>query len=519
MKITLRVVILFAGLFPLGYFTCRLYKKIMNCCKRNHEKKRNIKHAEEDELKTKSMRKVVKNRHISPSLEERTPSAKRKNNASNWSNEVMSAKRKNTSSHWTNNIMASMIEESKPKGLINLGNTCFMDAMLQNLAWCPKLQTELEKAHLNKLACKMSNSVLKLLKYTHSEGNNQNFQGYEPADILSAARERNSIFNGYQQQDSFEMFNTIIDAIKEELLELIQKKDSDVYGSDKSDEEQIMRRCTGIRLFFGTFVTEYDYDSCEHVECVFQRFSSMTVPIEISKRKKGSKGTCHQNGNVQQSVLENITDIERGMKYGLMKTEKFGEDIFSCRKCDPPRKDGECKKTMLIFEAPFIMVIHIDRFRENMHGGMDKINDRVTYPETLNIAQFCEAKEDEQFKYNLFGVVAHSGGLNNGHYVAYIKTSQRSSALWYEQMNKSWQDPEKSKVEVERNLELEKLKKKTSELQYKNDDGYKASFIKQDEQITDEAKWYYISDDVVNACEAKEATNNQNAYILMYEKI
>lgn len=75
-------------------------------------------------------------------------------------------------------------------------------------------------------------------------------------------------------------------------------------------------------------------------------------------------------------------------------------------------------------------------------------------------------------------------------------------------MNKSWKDPEKYKVEVECTLENRKKKAST-----------RLSVIKQDEQMNDETKWYYISDAVVNACEKKEAINNENAYVLMYEKV
>lgn len=58
--------------------------------------------------------------------------------------------------------------------------------------------------------------------------------------------------------------------ISSDILECILWKNNMLLSScsialDQSYEEQIMRKCTGIRLFFGTFVTEYHYRYCEHV--------------------------------------------------------------------------------------------------------------------------------------------------------------------------------------------------------------------------------------------------------------
>lgn len=44
-------------------------------------------------------------------------------------------------------------------------------------------------------------------------------------------------------------------------------------NSGKSEEEQIMNKPTGVRLFFGTFVTKYDYSSCEHVRQTMESFT------------------------------------------------------------------------------------------------------------------------------------------------------------------------------------------------------------------------------------------------------
>lgn len=43
-------------------------------------------------------------------------------------------------------------------------------------------------------------------------------------------------------------------------------------------------------------------------------------------------------GDEQQLAFEKLTGIERGLKDGLMKTEIFDENIFSCRKCPQPSK-------------------------------------------------------------------------------------------------------------------------------------------------------------------------------------
>ncbi|XP_063443159.1 ubiquitin carboxyl-terminal hydrolase 16-like [Mytilus trossulus] len=385
-----------------------------------------------------------------------------------------------------------------------------MDAMLQNLAWCPKLQIELAEAQLKKF-CKMSKSLLRLLNYTHSEDGKNS--GYKPSDILSAARQRNSIFNGYHQQDSFEMFNTLIDGIKNEMLQLTKENDSDVYG--KSDEEIIMGTCSGVRLFFGTFVTEFKFSSCKHVECVFQRFSSITVPI-VQSEHKHTKDKNNKKSKKLRSSFESLTGVERGMKNGLMNTSSFKEEDFPCTQCEPPRTGGICKRTMLILEPPSIMVLHIDRFSENGHGGVVKRNNLVTYPESFDIVQFCsKATEvigaDRRLFYNLFGVVAHSGSLNSGHYVAYIKTTHRSSAFWYDTMNRLWTDPEKRKTEV-----VCKLEEETSH--YNSEYENKGSPIKEEENL-DDTDWYFISDDYVKPCKTTEAIDNQNAYVLMYERV
>ncbi|CAC5392002.1 USP16_45 [Mytilus coruscus] len=177
--------------------------------------------------------------------------------------------------------------------------------------------------------------------------------------------------------------------------------------------------------------------------------------------------------------------------------------------------------------AQFGCHVKLDRqtgtiWRRNYHGGMVKRNDKVTYPETLNIDEFCSKTmkvhgKDQPLTYNLFGVVAHSGNLLSGHYVAYIKTKQRSTASWYDYMKTTWNDPEKCREEVER--KLEEFKENESAHECTSNKGFTETTIKMKTKLHSKNNWFYISDAIVRMCKYEEAIDNQNAYVLLYEKM
>ncbi|XP_071174104.1 ubiquitin carboxyl-terminal hydrolase 16-like [Mytilus edulis] len=275
-----------------------------------------------------------------------------------------------------------------------------------------------------------------------------------------------------------------------------------------------MQTYTGVRLFYGNFITVYKYSSCTHIECHFQGFSSLTVPIlkekdEHDQLKENTARKCFETKGSNVPT----TDIERGIIHGLMKTEKYTEERLYCSTCKKREPTGICLKKMLIYESPPIMVLHIDRFREDGQGGMLKRDDCVTYPEILNMDSFCSIANEvsEKLSYSLFGVVAHSGSLHCGHYIAYIKAEEHA-AKWYNGFcNTSWKDPKKMKDKIERRLE-----------EFENKDiPLPPLLIKSNTEVyitINEPNWYMISDSSVTPCYGKDAINNKDAYILMYEK-
>ncbi|XP_063443156.1 ubiquitin carboxyl-terminal hydrolase 16/45-like isoform X1 [Mytilus trossulus] len=287
----------------------------------------------------------------------------------------------------------------------------------------------------------------------------------------------------------------------------------------------------GVRLFCGTLVTVFDYSSCKHVTSTTQECSHITVQIEdiIDNSKDITQEKINRIALETMGKIDTkATNLEKAIVNGQMKTKRIDKQTMPCRRCELSGLDGICYQKMMILEPPSILVLHIDR-RENINGKFTKSNHIVTYPERLNVEPFCsillkETEADQEVSYNLFGVVSHSGSLNSGHYVAYIKTVQNTANDWYKQMQNHWTFDAQESYEdkVERKLEeLKQIQKSVHVISTENrnsDKRYTYSFSTPEMEIRDEIKWYCIDDNKVECCKTKEAINNKNAYLLMYAK-
>ncbi|KAF2144177.1 uncharacterized protein K452DRAFT_325417 [Aplosporella prunicola CBS 121167] len=98
------------------------------------------------------------------------------------------------------------------------------------------------------------------------------------------------------------------------------------------------------------------------------------------------------------------------------KTEVLSEEnAWYCNRCKELRR---ASKTLEIWTAPDILVIHLKRFGAN-RGFRDKIDILIDFPiEGLDISDRVGLKEDKSLVYDLFAVDNHFGGLGGGHYTA-----------------------------------------------------------------------------------------------------
>ncbi|GAM87242.1 hypothetical protein ANO11243_052640 [Dothideomycetidae sp. 11243] len=111
------------------------------------------------------------------------------------------------------------------------------------------------------------------------------------------------------------------------------------------------------------------------------------------------------------------------------KTETLSEEnAWYCNRCKELRR---ADKTLMIWTAPDILVVHLKRFSGERYRR-DKVDVLVDFPiEGLDLSDRIGCKEDgKDYVYDLFAVDNHYGGLGGGHYTAYAKNFFNDK--WYD---------------------------------------------------------------------------------------
>jgi len=121
-------------------------------------------------------------------------------------------------------------------GLLNLGNTCFMNAALQCLTHTHGMQKYFRHCEHTFSPRAQSSRQKLLMAFAHwfeqDWGKNVSAPYHSPEDVLRAVQQLNPTFQGYSQQDSQEFLRCVLDNIHEELR---RKVPDEAYGSQVSE--------------------------------------------------------------------------------------------------------------------------------------------------------------------------------------------------------------------------------------------------------------------------------------------
>jgi len=216
-----------------------------------------------------------------------------------------------------------------------------------------------------------------------------------------------------------------------------------------------------------------------------------------------------------------------------------GSNKVICDNCTKIAKqnspDGKCEKVksnaskqMLILSPPAVLTLHMKRFH-HVGFNLTKVNRYVQFPLVLDIAPFTSSisqalgnmsKGQSNVLYGLYGVVEHTGRLNSGHYVAYV----RSRPLDPSRTNKQFLNLKPSSQFEVNSLVAEMAEKiEVAGVSLRNDlKGDAQTSVKVDiEELEEEVKsgrWFHVSDSYVAEVNMERVMRAQ-AYLLFYERL
>ncbi|KAJ0102371.1 hypothetical protein Patl1_05051 [Pistacia atlantica] len=302
---------------------------------------------------------------------------------------------------WQPSLLSDKRKRGPPLGLRNLGNSCYLNSVLQCLTYTPPLANfclNLQHSSLCDLArdcpfCILEKRIVRSLSLDLTLD--------APAKIQSCLRIFAEHFRGGRQEDAHEFLRYVIDACHNTCLRLKKLKRK---GGDR-----------------------------EAVNVSVGNSSSSSVVKEIFGGALQSQVKCLSCG-AESNKVDEIMDISLDILHsGSLKDamQKFfqpevldGNNKYKCENC---KKLVAARKQMSILQSPNILVIQLKRFGGIFGGKIDKT---IAFEEILVLSSFmCKANQDPQPEYKLFGTIVHSGfSLDSGHYYAYIKDAM---GRWY----------------------------------------------------------------------------------------
>ncbi|XP_023264540.1 ubiquitin carboxyl-terminal hydrolase 8 [Seriola lalandi dorsalis] len=304
-------------------------------------------------------------------------------------------------------------------GLRNLGNTCYMNSILQCLCNTPAMAEYFNNnyyledinrynvlGHKGEVAEEFG-VIMKALW-------GGLYKCISPRDFKITIGKINDQFADYDQQDSQELLLFLMDGLHEDLNKADNRKRYKEEENDHLDDQtaadlawskhKLLNESIIVALFQGQFKSTVQCLTCHRKSRTFETFMYLSLPL--ASTSKCSLQDCLRLFSKEERLTDN-------------------NKVF-CRHCKAHR---DSTKKLEIWKVPPILLVHLKRFSYEGRWKQ-KLQTSVDFPlDSLDLAQYVIGPKQSLKRYSLYGVSNHYGGLDGGHYTAYCKNGVKQR--WY----------------------------------------------------------------------------------------
>jgi ubiquitin C-terminal hydrolase len=300
-------------------------------------------------------------------------------------------------------------------GIVNLGNTCYINSVIQSLSHTTELtdyflSNSYKKALNNTAESKFTHEWVRLLNALWEENCTVSPNSFLKILIILAKKNNiNLNFSNFKQNDSQEFLVFFLDMLHKSLKQNIEVS---IIGNPKNNKDKLKIKALEswksyyekdyskiIKLFYGMSLTEIrDINTDNVLSITFQPNCFYMLPIPKNMK------TINIYDCFKLYLNDEILDDDN--KWYDEKSKEY----------------KTVKKINRIWNLSNILIICLNRF-DNTNT---KITSQVNFPDILDMTDLNYS--GERYIYSLYSVCNHYGTSNGGHYTTYSKNNNR----WYD---------------------------------------------------------------------------------------
>ncbi|KAF5301703.1 hypothetical protein FQA39_LY10634 [Lamprigera yunnana] len=267
-------------------------------------------------------------------------------------------------------------------GMVNMGNTCYLNSTLQALFHVPALVNWLisDKQHLSE--CEDSGGsmcIICAMKKTLQDSQQRNANSIRPYLIYNKLRLLcKNLIHG-RQEDAHEFLRYLVEAMEKAYLNRFK---------NNSEFDARTKETTPLNQILGGYLrSAVRCLECGNVSTTFQHFQDVLLDIRKAQ------------------TLDEALEL-------YFSKEKLDDDSYHCESC---QKKVPAWKQFSLERAPMVLCIQLKRFSISNN----KISKQVQFKQRLDLTRYMRRKPLGSLIYRLVALVTHMGpSVNCGHYTA-----------------------------------------------------------------------------------------------------